>query len=66
MVERATAGTTIRIEFQKYGRSPVASTPTCASDQALIQGSIVQTCGRFIMPPPVISESGFTELMTIT
>ena len=62
----ATAGTTIRIEFRKYGRSPVGSTPICAVDHACRHGSSVQTCGRAIMLPPVISDSGLTEFTPIT
>ena len=30
-----------------------------AEDQALSHGSSVKTCGRFIMPPPVISFQRF-------
>ena len=45
---------------------PVGCTPICAVLQALAHGSSVQTCGSAIMPPPVISESGFTEFTSIT
>ena len=65
-VEIATAGTTIRIEFRKNGRSPVASTPICAVDQALPQGASVHSRGSDIMPPAWISLSGFSEFTTIT
>ncbi len=66
MVEIATAGTTIRIELMKNGFRPVGCTPICAVDQADSQGSIVQTCGRFSMPPWRISSSGLNELTTMT
>ncbi len=65
-VEMATAGTTIRIELTKKGRRPVGWTPTCAVDQAEIQGSMVHCRGRVSMPPWRISSSGFSEFTSIT
>jgi hypothetical protein len=57
MVEIATAGTTIRMEFMKYGLQAGRLDADLRLDQALSQGSIVQSCGRAIMPPAVISRA---------
>ena len=65
MVEIATAGTTIRIEFMKYGFSPVASTPIWAVDQADAQGASVGSTGSDLMLPPVISDRGFRLLIAM-
>ena len=65
IVQITTAGTTILIEFQKYGRRPVGSTPIWAVLHALSHGSIVQTLGKAIMLPPVISPKGLTEFTTM-
>src|SRR6185295_18112664 len=65
-VDTSTAGTTIRIEFKKYGLSPVASTPICAVDHAARHGSSVNICGRSTMLPCSISASGFTEFRSMT
>ena len=65
-VEMTTAGTTILIEFQKYGLSPVGSTPIWALLQALDQGAVVKADGKASMLPPRISSSGFTEFTSMT
>ena len=66
MVEIATAGTTIRMEFRKYGLSPVGCTPICALLQALSHGSSVASRGSASMLPSRISDSGFSEFTSMT
>ena len=64
-METATAGTTILMEFQNYGRSPAGSTPTRAVDHAERHGSMVHVFGSATMCPPVISARGFSELASM-
>ncbi len=66
MAEIRTAGTTILIEFRKYGARPSQRTPVQAVLQALAQGAKVISAGGASMVPTRSSSSSLTEVASMT